>query len=408
MPRPSKGARLVWRNEYRKADGSLMRSAGWYIEDGGKRKSTGCGKGELAEAQRQLANYVASLYRPARERDRDPSQVFIADVIATYAGDIVASHAAPKDTATRLEKVLEFFGNKTLADINGNLCRRFVEQSPTVPAARRRLEDLRAAINHYHREGYVTAVPAIVMPPKPEARERWLTREEAARLLRAAWRMRQTWKGRPSDRRTGQHVARFILVALYTGTRSGAVCGAATRPTEGHGFVDYDRGVFYRRAEGKRETKKRQPPVRLPDRLLAHMRRWATTEVRIKTENRCKSRTVGRMISHDFVVEWQGEPVLSVKKAFAAAVKAAGLGWYDEAGEWHTDVTPHILRHTAATWLMKNGTSLWLAADYLGMSEAVLRATYYHHHPDFQAEAAERITAKAPALRVKSNVVRLG
>jgi hypothetical protein len=41
------------------------------------------------------------------------------------------------------------------------------------------------------------------------------------------------------------------------------------------------------------------------------------------------------------------------------------------------------------------------------MTEAVLRSTYYHHHPDFQAEAAERITAKAPALKVKSNVVRM-
>ncbi|WP_189375571.1 MULTISPECIES: hypothetical protein [unclassified Mesorhizobium] len=56
---------------------------------------------------------------------------------------------------------------------------------------------------------------------------------------------------------------------------------------------------------------------------------------------------------------------------------------------------------------MQNGESLSNAADYLGMTEAVLRSTYYHHHPDFQAEAAERITAKAPALKVKSNVMRL-
>ncbi len=68
-------------------------------------------------------------------------------------------------------------------------------------------------------------------------------------------------------------------------------------------------------------------------------------------------------LSHDFVVEWQGEPVKSVKKGFAAAVKAAGLGWYDEAGKWLTDVTPHILRHTAATWLMQNRSPLSLAAD---------------------------------------------
>ena len=56
-----------------------------------------------------------------------------------------------------------------------------------------------------------------------------------------------------------------------------------------------------------RETKKRQPPVRLPDRLLAHLRRW---------------HRLG--IAKHAVVEWNGKPVRSVRKAFAAAVKAAG------------------------------------------------------------------------------------
>ena len=76
----------------------------------------------------------------------------------------------------------------------------------------------------------------------------------------------------------------------------------------GRGHVDLERGVFYRRAEGARETKKRQPPVRLPDRLLAHLRRWERLG-----------------IAKQAVVEWNGKPVRSVRKAFAAAVQAAGL-----------------------------------------------------------------------------------
>ena len=407
MPRPSKGARLVWRNAYFKKNGSLMSAAGWFIEDGGKRYSTGCGKGQLVEAQIQLANHIAERHVPARARDREPDQIKIADVVNVYADDVAKKHAAPKATATRLLTILEFFGSKRLSDINGKLCRDYADQAPSLPTARRQLEDLRAAINHYHEEGYVTTVPKIVLPPKSVARQRWLTRSEAARLLWAAWRMRQSWRGQDSDRRTGQHIARFILVAVYTGTRSGAICAAAIRPTEGRGYVDLDRGVFFRRAAGERETKKRQPPVRLPDRLLAHIRRWSTTPVEIKTKARGKSKTIGRMIAHDYVVEWQGKSVQSIRKAFRSAVKTAGLGEFDVAGNFSTDITPHILRHTAATWLMQNGTDLSLAADYLGMSEAVLREVYYHHHPDFQAEAAERITAKAPALRAKTNVVRL-
>ena len=153
--------------------------------------------------------------------------------------------------------------------------------------------------------------------------------------------------------------------------------------------------------------------VRLPDRLLTHIRRWACTEVQIKTKRRGKSRTIGRMIAHDYVVEWEGGPVKSVKKAFKSACEAAGLGWYEtrirkarEVRVFVTDVTPHTLRHTAATWLMQNGVELSKAADFCGMTEAVLRKHYYHHHPDFQADAAAAIVAKAPAARAKTTVRR--
>src|SRR5262245_34689883 len=51
---------------------------------------------------------------------------------------------------------------------------------------RRRLEDLRAAINAYHAEHTLSVVPKITMPAKAEGRQRWLTRHEAARLFGAA------------------------------------------------------------------------------------------------------------------------------------------------------------------------------------------------------------------------------
>lgn len=51
------------------------------------------------------------------------------------------------------------------------------------------------------------------------------------------------------------------------------------------------------------------------------------------------------------------------------------------------DVTPHILRHTCATWLMQGGVNLWDAAGFLGMTVQQLEATYGHHHPDYQREA---------------------
>jgi hypothetical protein len=57
----------------------------------------------------------------------------------------------------------------------------------------------------------------VVLPPERPARERWLTRSEAARILWAAWRYREIQKGKRTDRRSRQHIAKFILVARGQG-----------------------------------------------------------------------------------------------------------------------------------------------------------------------------------------------
>ena len=59
-------------------------------------------------------------------------------------------------------------------------------------------------------------------------------------------------------------------------------------------------------------------------------------------------------------------------------------------------VTPHTLRHTAATWLMQRGVPIWQAASYLGMSAVMVERTYGHHHPDYMRGAAQAITSKQP------------
>lgn len=166
-----------------------------------------------------------------------------------------------------------------------------------------------------------------------------------------------------TDRATAQHVAQFFLVGLYTGTRAGAICSAVLdQPTIGRSWVDLENGIFYRQAIGRRrKANKQQTPVRLPPRLLAHLRRWKR-----------------KKISNRYVIEWNGKPVKRINKAFRSVRLAAGFG---------DDVVPHTLRHTCATWLAQRGVPTWEAAGFLGMTEQTFIDVYGHHHPDHQKNA---------------------
>lgn len=286
----------------------------------------------------------------------------IADVMTLYLRERAPEVARPDFLATTATPILGWWGSRTLADIKGQTCRDYVAwrtgQGVSEATARHDLKTLRAAINHYHAEhGPLPALPVVTMPAVPEPRDRWLTRAEAARLINAARRLPRA-----------HHLARMILIGLYTGTRSGAVMRLRWLPSTDAGWIDLDREVMHRRGRGEKVTAKRQPPVRLPPRLIAHLRRWRAADMAIG-------------VSH--VVHWQGEGITKLRRSWQTARTRAGLG---------DDVVPHTLRHTAATWLMQSGeVSIAEAAGFLGMTAATLEAVYGHHHPDFQERAATAI-----------------
>ena len=265
MPRRSKGPRLWLQPAREGKGGEILKRAVWVVRDGEIKRSTGAGPSEIGEAESALAAYLNEKLTP-RVQDRDPAFVDIATVIAIYVEDVAHKHSRPKETAGRLGRILDFFGAKRLNYLNKKACESYVTARGSVAAARRELEDLRAAVRHHREAGLCIALTPVVLPDNGEPRERWLTRLEAARLLLAAWRLREKQGGKLTDRPTAKHVARFILTGLYTGTRVGAICGAALQPTAGHGWIDTKHGVFYRRTAGMKRTKKRQPSIRMPPR----------------------------------------------------------------------------------------------------------------------------------------------
>jgi integrase len=310
-------------------------------------------------------------------------------VLSIYLTD-VGEPGDQFEIEARIERLNEFWGGKKLLAVNAQTCAAYVKHRGNRGGARRDLETFRAAINHHAREGFHRGVVRVSLPLKGEARDRWLTRQEAAALIWHCWRHREkqtihsgTSKGGSvtTHRRPLRHIARFILIGIYTGTRAGAIASASPYAEPGRSHVDLDRGIFYRKAIGKRATKKRQPPAPIPPRLLAHLRRW-------------KDR---KLIATCFV-EFNGKPVSSVKRGFKTAVGLASL-----SGR----VTPHTLRHTAATWLMQRGVPIWEAAGFLGMSPEVLQDTYGHHHPDHLHGAALAIGRKGRYVSVAEPVADL-
>jgi len=385
MPRRSRGPRLWWRAERRKGRKVIAQGA-WIVIDDGRHYATGCFAGEDRKAQEFLAAHIATKYHPER-RLRDIESIDVAEVLAIYDEDCRERQANKAKFDERLVRLTKWWGGKMLSEVNGASCRAYTKSRGSNGGARRDLEDLRAAINHHSKEGFHRGIVRVVLPEKGLPRERWLERSEAAKLLWACWRYRETQtihvgplKGQriQTDKQPLRHIARFILIGLYTGTRAGAIASASPFRTEGKSYVDLGRGIFYRLAIGRRATTKRQTPVPLPSRLLAHLERWAR---------------LGIAKSH--FVEWNGKPVASVKTGFASGVRLAKLDL--KIG----NVTPHTLRHTAATWLMQAGTPMWEAAGFLGMSEKTLRESYGHHHPNYLRGAANAIgTRRAPNKNV--------
>ncbi len=377
MPRHRKGARL-WLRSPRRRGGKVVANAVWIIVDGSRHIATGCLEDQAREAETRLAAYIAEKYSPTRHA-RDIDRIDLADVLAIYLDDCGSRMVDQLKLERCIGRLNEFWGGKMLSQVTTAECRTYVKGRGKTGGARADLETLRAAINHHAKENLHYGAVRVSLPPKGPPRDRWLTRAEAARLIWVCWRYRETQtlhRGRgkgqlaQTDKRPLRHLARFILIGLYTGTRAGAIASASPYRDLGYSFVDLDHGIFYRLAIGRRATNKRQTPAPIPPRLLAHMRRWVRR---------------GVVTSH--FVEWHGAPVKSVKTGFAHAVKLAGL--------WGK-VTPHTLRHTAATWLMQRGVPIWQAAGYLGMSADMIERTYGHHHPDYMRAAAQAITTKHP------------
>jgi integrase len=341
MARRNQGPRLKWHRS----------GCGFYIcwnENGVYReRSTGTKDGE--EAQAIFAEWLQTRRKP--DGPRDSNKVLVTDILHSYASQHGQAVMGKEALANAIAMLAIHFEGKTAAQIPDHIPVYKKHRGCSDGTMRRELGVLRSAINHAFKGGSIKQPVAFDLPPDSAARDRWLTEEEAQRLLDAS----------AVDPDAALYMPLFILVALYTGRRSEAILSLRWSK------VDLKARTIDFELSGRKRTKKRRGVCSVVDALLPHLE-----------EAKRRGSDLGP------VLHINGRPIKSIKKGFAAACRRAGL----------QAVTPHTLKHTAITWACQSGkASLWELSGFFATTMKTMER-YAHHHPNYQRNAMAAVGGK--------------
>jgi len=370
MPRAPEGPKLF---KKRRASGRVFWYIRWTPPGSGRSREYGTGIEGGPRPDKALAEFIVTEVAKATPASPtgDPAEVGIGRCLAEYAAEHgpETAGAGAKTIGYNIKALIAFVGEATVDKITDQWCKDYarsrvyaVTQSKKDKAAgkspkirkvsdgtiRRELTTLSAALHHAERAKRLAKAPTVWMPEAGAGKDRWLTRQEAAQLLRKARK----------DPQARKHLPRFILLALYTGGRKGALLDL-----KWVGQVDFIGNKIDFNPPGRKQTKKKRPVVPMTDKLAGHLRRWQRTS------------------DSAYVISLGGERVGSIKTSFSAAARFAGL----------KAVTPNTLRHTCGTWQAQAGVDLWKVAGWLGHSHTRTTQLYAHHHPDFMKEARQAL-----------------
>jgi Phage integrase family len=104
-------------------------------------------------------------------------------------------------------------------------------------------------------------------------------------------------------------------------------------------------------------------------------------QCRVRQKQHCERAQAGAL--SEYVVEWAGKRVKSLKRGIKTARTEAGITKI---------VSPHILRHSAAVHMAEKGRSMEEIQQFLGHSDInVTRKIYARFSPSYLREAAEAL-----------------
>ncbi len=307
-----------------------------YVGRGAERSRYKTGARNAKDAEAWKRDFIRKRERAAA----DGKALRIEQMWSDYISDRTAEG---KSSVPRMQdawkSLAPHFGHLTLADLmDGEEVRGYTAKRRKAGRSdgtiHTELGYLRSAIRVSAERRGVETIPKITLPSKPRPRGRYLTTEEYHRLIQAA---------------VMPHLRLFIMLSVFTAGRPSSILD-----------LTWDRVDFKRRQIAldnpeRDRTAKGRALVPMAEELVSPL-----------LEAKSGAQT-------EYVIEWAGKPVKSIKKGVQRAAERAGL----------KNVTPYVLRHTAGVWLAEGGTPMSEISQYLGhTSTAVTERTYARYSPD--------------------------
>ncbi len=319
-------------------DYSIQLHRGKYViawrdpERGWVRRSTGATDRGIAEAR--AGQIWQAIHKPASER--------IEDLWPAYVRERKAAGTKSDRWDATWKALQPHFGHRLGTAITRREGQEYYRARKAEGRAdstiRTELELLRACL----RSHYGDKTPPTWVPPASAPRDRYLTPDELATLL---------------EHIETPHVRLFVILAVTTGARMAAILELTWDR------VDMESGTINLRPAGRHETSKRRTVVPMNRRARAAL----------------EEAQAGALT--DYVIEWNGQPVASVKKAIRMAAQRSGV-----------PCSPHVFRHTAGVWMAQADVPMQKIAQFLGhTSTRVTETTYARYSPAFMRDAADAL-----------------
>ncbi|WP_018412394.1 tyrosine-type recombinase/integrase [Methyloversatilis thermotolerans] len=279
------------------------------------------------------------------------------EVVGAYLSARAHTQQKSDRDSYSLKRLQPHFGGRRIRDLKRADVRKYVQhrldEGVKISTVRRELRLFCAAINFVRLEYELDDMPnpaAKLGLASEEPRVRWLTREEARRLLQEAERS----SSRP-------HLACFIRLALNTGCRRGELLNLEWSR------VDFEGRRFLLEARHTKARRRRTVPL---------------NDDAISTLHRLRIWQQRHVPGSPWVFGWRpGGRITTFKTSWTAALKRADIH----------DFRIHDLRHTFASWLVMQGESLYVVKELLGHASVTQTEVYAHLAPSASAQAVQRL-----------------